>query len=326
MNKTLRKLVVLCTLCGITLVGCGNNYGTDGEKGSVLEKGKASYTKDDLNLNFSATIDEQTIIDEKGIKVTAKNLTYSNYSADLELTLENNTNEDYEFYCGTAGYNYNSVNGYSMSGGYFNQDVAAGSSETVKASFSLEDLTILGFKDIAVIGLGIKVEQGLDVYYESGEVEIKTSAADSYDWNKNTFIEAMDGGILPAVYEYVINKTEKDVYSNGDISIESLYVFTNRSGAQSVFAQIYNSGSKKAYLNSRDIYVNGELVREGYWSSAEILPGKRGILSFDLSRAMEDYENSEVAENGADSIEFTFRLNDELGMEVWSTPIKITIR
>ena len=86
---------------------------------------------------------------------------------------------------------------------------------------------------------------------------------------------------------------------------------------------IVSKGSTKAYVNSRDIYVNGEDIHEGIWSSAGILPGKRAILTIDLSRVIDDYEESDVAKKGADSIAFTFRLNDERGSEIWSEPITI---
>ena len=328
MRKTCRGLVAVSAMC-LLLSGCGAEGGAGSGSGKNTETGgisQSTYTKDDLHLNFSATIDETTIMDEKGIKVTAKGLTYSNYSADLELVLENNTEDDHEFCCGTAGYGYNSINGFGVGGGYFTQDVSAGGSETVTASFPLDELTLLGFTDIAEIGLGIQVAEGLDVYCESGEVTIRTSAAGSYELSGNPFITAMDGGILPAVYEYTINKSEKDVYKNGDISIESMYVYTNKSGAQCVMVQTYNAGSEKAYVNSRDIYVNGEEVYEGIWSSAGILPGKRAILTIDLSRVIDDYEESDVTKKGADSIAFTFRLNDERGSEVWSEPITIEMK
>ena len=69
--------------------------------------------------------------------------------------LENNTADDHEFHCGIAGYGYNSINGFSVGEGYFNQEVSAGGSETVTAGFPLDEMTILGFTDIAEIGIGI---------------------------------------------------------------------------------------------------------------------------------------------------------------------------
>ena len=206
------------------------------------------------------------------------------------------------------------------------QDVTAGASENVTASFLLDNLILLGFTDIAVIGVGIQVSDSSGIYYESGEVEIKTSAYDSYDLTKNTFISAMDGEILPEVYNFSVNKAEKDIYTNGNISIESVYVLTNKNGNQMVIIQAYNSGSDKAYVNSRDIYVNGEEVYDGLWSAEGLLPGKRGVLTIDLSRIIDDYENSDIAKNGADSIAFTFRLNSARGVEIWSENISVQVK
>lgn len=334
LNKIWKTIVATLSLC-ITITGCNANIGSETRTVNIKgqsqekvldEKNVAAYTKDDLKSSFSATIDESTIIDEDEIKVIAKSLIYSSYSVELELELINNTSTDCTFRSGTMGYSYNSINGFSVAGGYFAQDVAAGRSETVTAQFSLDDLILLGFTDIAVIGVGIQVEDSSGIYYESGEVEIKTSAFDSYDLSINSFISAMDGDILSEVYDFTISKSEKEVYINGNISIESIYVLTSNEGKQAVFIQAYNSGSDKAFVNTRDIYVNGEEVYEGIWSSEGLLPGKRGVLTIDLSRVIDDYENSDLAKNGADSIDFTFRLNSARGEEIWSDKISIQIK
>ena len=136
MRKTCRVLVAVSAMC-LLLSGCGAEGGAGSGSGKNTETGgisQSTYTKDDLHLNFSATIDEITIMDEKGIKVTAKGLTYSNYSADLELVLENNTDDDHEFCCGTAGYGYNSINGFSVGGGYFTQEELDGVRKVLNAA------------------------------------------------------------------------------------------------------------------------------------------------------------------------------------------------
>lgn len=78
------------------------------------------------SLSTNAKIEETVLVDESGIKIIANALNYTQYSVDVDLTIENNTEKDLSFCCGTMGYSCNSVNGYMTNDGYMNTKVGAG--------------------------------------------------------------------------------------------------------------------------------------------------------------------------------------------------------
>ena len=64
-------------------------------------------------FNTNATLPETVLMDESGVKITATGLTYTAYSVDLQLTIENNSGKALTI--GDA-YGSLSVNGFSAEG------------------------------------------------------------------------------------------------------------------------------------------------------------------------------------------------------------------
>lgn len=104
-----------------------------------------------------ATLAETVLVDENGVKITATGLTYTAYSVDLELTIENNSGKDLSFVSGSLGYSCNSVNGYMIDGGYLNCDVADGKKANDAISFGYDALMLYGINEIADIEIGISM-------------------------------------------------------------------------------------------------------------------------------------------------------------------------
>lgn len=94
-------------------------------------------------FSSQATIEETVLVDESDVKITATGLSYTDYSAELSLLIENNTDLDLSFYSGTAGYSCNAVNGYMSDEGYMNVDVSAGKKATEDISFDASSLAIM---------------------------------------------------------------------------------------------------------------------------------------------------------------------------------------
>lgn len=88
-------------------------------------------------FNRNATLDETVLVDEGGIEITATGLTYTDYSAELALTIDNNSGKNLSFVSGSLGYSCNSINGYMIDGGYLNCDVANGKRRTRSLSLSM---------------------------------------------------------------------------------------------------------------------------------------------------------------------------------------------
>ena len=68
-------------------------------------------------FNVDATLEETVMVDEGGVKITATGLTYTDYSVDLDLTIENNSGKTLSFVSGSLGYSCNSISGYMVNDG-----------------------------------------------------------------------------------------------------------------------------------------------------------------------------------------------------------------
>ena len=69
-------------------------------------------------FNADATLAETVLVNEGGVKITATGLTYTTYSVELGLAIENNSGKDLSLISGSLGYSCNSVNGYMVDEGY----------------------------------------------------------------------------------------------------------------------------------------------------------------------------------------------------------------
>lgn len=234
-----------------------------------------------LEKNFTATIEETVLLDEKDVKITAKELTYQNgYAAELSLLLENNTDKELNFYAETLSCAMNSINGYMVPDGYISETVAAGMSANATMTFELDQLAILGITDIAEIGVGFEIQNDTKDYLTTGPLVIKTDKTDSYDSSKDTFAEAMDGMIVPAAYGFSIDyRAAEPLLDEKGVKILNQYVITNKDGQQTLFMEAINNSDKGVYLAEADVSVNGLSVSSGTWDSEYILPGKRAVLS-----------------------------------------------
>ena len=155
----MRKIIsiIAAVMMALALTACGNpspapadtKDGGNNQENEVIDQGGEGLTP-----VFSATINETVLVEEKDVKITATELTYTGYSAELELLIENNSDRDLSFYAGTLGYSVNSVNHYMIADGYLGEDVDAGMQARATMSFGLDQLMMYGITDIADIGLG----------------------------------------------------------------------------------------------------------------------------------------------------------------------------
>ncbi len=81
---------------------------------------------DDGTFSMKGTIEETVLVDEKGVKITATELTFERNGVELTLLFENNTDKKLSFTTGTIGYSCNSINGYMVDTGYLNATIQPG--------------------------------------------------------------------------------------------------------------------------------------------------------------------------------------------------------
>ncbi len=316
MKRKIARVVtaVLVVAMAVAMVGCGKkNMKGKKDPGSAL-KGK-----------FSATIEETVIIDEAGVKITATDLSYTDYSADLELLIENNTDRNLSFYAGTIGNSTNSVNGYMMSGGYIGEDVAAGMSVTTTVDFDIEALLMYGIEDIADITLGIEIEdENYDEYLPLEQKTIKTSIADKYDYKKDTFAGAMDNEAISTALGFTIDSsTKEELVDKQGIKSLCAYAVTNKEGAQALLFEVINNSDKDQYVTIKEVELNGILAYGGRWDSQFINAGKRAVLYIDTSKIMDADMKTQYGIDKFSKIAFTLGVHDSNHRQIGDTKVEL---
>ena len=191
MRKIISLLLVL--LLVFSLVACGNtneSNSTDTPTSTPTAdsetSGNETPTDDESHIDFeprefkkTATIEETVLVDESGVKITAKELTYSNYAAELILVIENNSDKDLSFIANSVGYSCNSINGYMIPEGYLNCDVAAGKKANDTIPIGYDTLMLYGIYEIADIEIGFDISDDDYNHTYTGPRTIQTTAVDS---------------------------------------------------------------------------------------------------------------------------------------------------
>ena len=280
---------IIAVSISLTLVACGNSSGKSApEEKTEATEAEKQINSEELKPVFSATINEAVLVDEQGVKITAKELSYSAYSADLHLFIENNTDKELSFYAGTLSYSLNSINGYMIPDGYISEDVAPGMSANETMSFDLDQLLAYGITDIADIGIGFNITAHYEDYLKTGPLEIRTSIVDSYDYNKDTFKEAMNGSAVSNAYGFTIDYKAEDVlFDDQGVKILNEFVITNKDGEQSLLMEVENNSEKDLYVLQSDVSVNNISVSGGLWDSEYVIAGKKAVLSLEFNSLLE---------------------------------------
>ena len=310
MMKRLTTLLLL--VMALTLTACGGpgenpeNETEPSAPQTATAEPETEISKEMLApFRKTATIEETVLLDEDGVRVTATGLEYTNHSADLKLTIENNSQQDLSVSSGSLVYGCNSINGMMAADGYLNCDVSAGKKAMDAISFHEQTLQLCGIQEIANMELGLTVT---DKNYDSTNYppkEIRTSAwSDAADGAN--FQDTITGAAAQNTFEYeVLHFDAKRFYEESDMAILSQTLIRNAGGEQMLLLEAENQGDTMKVLSVGDIALNGLVVEAGPWTRQLLTPGKRGILSVDLTAALEGPYWELYGVDGVGSIQFT---------------------
>lgn len=303
MNKRFLPALILSTVLAATLVGCGSESsvkdittdavqdalsgsdtdeaaGSDGSEdaadGATDENSDASADDSDIASedssasDVSVTIDEQILVDQDGIKITATEYTTDGFLGDgIKLLIENNSEQDYTISCDAL-----IVNDFMISD-LFAADVAAGkkSNETLDLySYELE-------------------AAGIDTV---GKIEVYFRAYDS-DWND--LFEDVYAEIDTSEYadmDTTIDDTGAELYNEGGIRIVGKTVDEDSFWGMSILLYVENTSGQNIAVSVDDLSINGFMMTP-YFSST-VYDGKKSVDSMTLM-------SSELEENDITSIE-----------------------
>ncbi len=253
------------------------------------------------------TIEQTVLYDENGVKITANGLTYDNFSAQLSVSVENNSDKNLSFVCGSAGYSVNSVNGYMVEDGYMNCELMPGENKTENLTYNFSTLNVFGINKIADMEIGFSIKDDDYNYTYTGPLAIKTSAADSYNYDKNSYRAVLKNGALQKRFDTVRNYfSEEQLFNQYNVCISSSAVFTNVDGEPSLLLEVENNSSDTVYVSLRDMFINGHEVYDSLWSSDSINAGKKNVTYVFLSNLADRYEGEFADISEISQIEFTF--------------------
>lgn len=270
----------------------------NGSHAEAEEKPDPTEEEPTATTNLEATVEETVILDESNVKVTVKGLSMDGWSGpSLKLLIENNSDKALTFQTRNS-----SVNGYMVET-IMSENVAAGKKSNTDLTFSSSELELAGITEIADMEFSLHVfdSDSWDDYLDSAQISVKTSLADSFDYQFD------DSG------EVVYNANGIKLVVKGLLEGDSYL-------GPEIVMYIENNSDQNFTVQVRDVSINGFMMTAVF--SSDVMVGKRCIdgITF-LSSDMEDNGVTKI-----DSAELSFHI---FNMDSWddiadTEPITIT--
>lgn len=234
------------------------------------------------------SIEETVLVEENGIKITAKSLVEDEFfGPEIKLLIENNSGKNLTFQCRNA-----SVNGY-MVDTMMSVDVADGKKANDSLTFSDSDFEQCGIETIANIEMAFHIftTEDWDTYLDTDMIQLKTSATDE-------FVQTYDDSGEVAYEGNDIRVVIKGLSEDASIMGPGIVVY------------IENMGDKDITVQAREVSINGFMVDSIF--SCDVVAGKRAVDTITFMES--DLEENEITE--ITDVELFFHI---FGMEDWDT-------
>ena len=284
-SKLLVGMLSICTVAAL-LTGCGSSAPsetkdivqeekTEGETQTEDKKTEEGSSEENAGAEKSegadVSIEEQVLVDQDGIKITAlKYVKDSIWGDGIKVLLENETDKDV-----MVGCNALIVNDY-MINDLFASEVAAGKKSNETIYLSSSELKAAGIDTVGRIEIYFHVydTDSYDKIFDSDCVTIETSAIDSIDTTAN------DEGT--------------ELYNDGGIRIIGKTVDENSFWGTAILLYIENQSGNNVGISVDDLSINGFMFTPYF--STTVYDGKKCIDDITIL-------SSELEENGIESID-----------------------
>lgn len=289
-NKMMIGIMCLCTTAAL-LSGCGSSgeskskdivkteetagssvsasdENTDSADESNAEE-SASATESDSNKDI--TIEEQVLVEQDGIKITALEYVRDSIWGDgIKVLIENESEKDV-----TVGCDALIVNDY-MIHDLFGSEIAAGKKSNATIYLSSSELKAAGIDTVGRIEIYFHAydADSYDRIFTTDRIEIETSAIDSMDTT--------------------VNDEGTELYNDGGIRIVGKTVDENSFWGTAILLYIENESGHNVGISVDDMSVNGFMLTPYF--STTVYDGKKAVDDITIM-------SSELEENGITSIE-----------------------
>lgn len=285
MNTRVFSLVLALMLFAMMAIGSGSSSGNSGSKTIVNDISDNDTIETDNSESTGKqesmilTIDEQVLVEQDGIKITAKEyVTDSVWGDGLKLLIENNSDTNV-----TVGYNALIVNNY-MIADYFSSAVAAGKKANDTLYISSSQLESAGITIIGQIEIYFNIydSDSWDTIFEVDAVTLKTSEYNNMD-------------VTP-------NDTGAELYNANGIRIVGKVVDDKSFWGTAVLLYLENKTGNKITVTCENMSINGFMVTP-YFSS-NIYDGKMAVD--DITILSSDLEENDI--ESVDDVELSFHI------------------
>lgn len=289
-NKMMIGIMCLCTTAAL-LSGCGSSgeskskdiVKTEETAGSSVSASEENTdSADESNAEESApatesdsnkdiTIEEQVLVEQDGIKITALEYVRDNIWGDgIKVLIENESEKDV-----TVGCDALIVNDY-MIHDLFVSEIAAGKKSNATIYLSSSELKAAGIDTVGRIEIYFHAYDA-DSYegiFTTDCIEIETSAIDSMDTT--------------------VNDEGTELYNEGGVRIVGKTVDENSFWGTAILLYIENESGRNVGINVDDMSINGFMLTPYF--STTVYDGKKAVDDITIM-------SSELEENGITSIE-----------------------
>lgn len=289
-NKMIIGIMCLCTTAAL-LSGCGSSgeskskdiVKTEETAGSSVSASEENTdSADESNAEESApatesdsnkdiTIEEQVLVEQDGIKITALEYVRDNIWGDgIKVLIENESEKDV-----TVGCDALIVNDY-MIHDLFVSEIAAGKKSNATIYLSSSELKAAGIDTVGRIEIYFHAYDA-DSYegiFTTDCIEIETSAIDSMDTT--------------------VNDEGTELYNEGGVRIVGKTVDENSFWGTAILLYIENESGRNVGISVDDMSINGFMLTPYF--STTVYDGKKAVDDITIM-------SSELEENGITSIE-----------------------
>jgi len=284
-SKLLVGMISICTIAAL-LTGCSSSAPsetkdivqeekTEGKTQTEDKKTEEGSSEENAAAEKSegvdVSIEEQVLVDQDGIKITALEYVKDSIWGDgIKVLIENETDKDV-----MVGCNALIVNDY-MINDLFASEVAAGKKSNETIYLSSSELKAAGIDTVGRIEIYFHVydTDSYDKIFDSDCVTIETSAIDSIDTTAN------DEGT--------------ELYNDGGIRIIGKTVDENSFWGTAILLYIENQSGNNVGISVDDLSINGFMLTPYF--STTVYDGKKCIDDITIM-------SSELEENGIESID-----------------------
>ena len=259
----------------------------------------------DIEFDTSGKIEKTVLYDENNIKITANELTYSSYRAVLSLLVENNGERDITVNSGSIGFSCSAINGYMVSDGHMNCELAAKKKANETVTFDYENMQLVGINGIGELKFGFYIEYGGEYkpMYQ-GYKELRTSQFDKYKDTKPSLETLANNNDLLKKYEVTKERFDKNIdYDQNGVNISSV-LYAKKGEEQRLFIEYDNTSGNDVYMNLRDVSIDNLSVSSGGYSSVNIIKGCKGLETINMENLVGDNMKNIIDVEKAGAISF----------------------